>query len=205
MDAPLRKGLVELRPMESADFLPLLYRHSKSKETGSRIRSQYEKEFKERSDAVGTLGLYCCEEVVGGITFSHRPFPYEPEFFSARLDTVLTVPKFRGMGLGRILMSGLFLHSVETLGDKLHRYSTVALHPSVEHFVKDLGFEGLEESDTPLYAIDLGDKDRRDEFESNVRRAYSLSLQSVREQCMVCMHRPWSPVWCRPKEQKRSA
>lgn len=191
--------------MSHEDFLPQLYRHSSSKETGARIKSQYEADLKSEADCVGILGLYCCETFVGGITYAHKPMPYSPGAFSARLDTVLTLPKFRGMGLGKILMSGLFLHSIESLGDSLHRYSTIALHPAVGHFVEQLNFEGLQDSETPLYAIDLAESERRAEFARQARIAHRESMHAVTSRCMTCMKRKWSTPWCRPKDMKRSA
>ena len=205
MEAPSRNGKLELRPMPVDEYLTQLFRHSKTEETGARIHSQFEDDLKAGDPTVGVLGLYSCDELAGGITYGYRPLPHRPEFFSARLDTVLTVAKFRGMGLGSVLMGGLFSHSVETLGDSLRHYSTIAMHPNVGHFVERFGFIGLNHGDTPLYSLCLEEQEARTKFAAAATLAHKKRMQSLRSKCLKCMQYSWSTPWCNPKPIKRSA
>ena len=205
MDSLPRNGKLELAPMPVDEYLTQLFRHSHTEATGARIHSQFEENLKQGDPTVGVLGLYCCGKFAGGITYGHHPLPHRPEFYSARLDTVLTVNGLRGLGLGSFLMAGLFNHSVETLGDKLRHYSTIAMHPNVGHYVKRFGFVGLAHSETPLFSLCLEDEAAREKFFAAATLDFKKRRQSLRSKCLKCMQFSWSTPWCEPKAIKRSA
>ncbi|MFT5286362.1 MAG: hypothetical protein ACI8TQ_002530 [Planctomycetota bacterium] len=174
--------------MPVEEYLTQLFRHSHTEATGARIHSQFEENLREGDPTVGVLGLYCCEQFAGGITYGHRPLPHRPEFYSARLDTVLTVGKYREVGLGSVLMAGLFNHSVLTLGDRLRHYSTIAMHPNVGHYVSRFGFTSLAHGDTPLYSLCLEDAEARDKFYAAATLDYKKRMQSFRSKCLDLLY-----------------
>ena len=199
MSVFVREGSIELRPMPSEEYLTLLFRHSKTDDTGARIRAQFADKLKERDASVGVLGLYCCEELVGGINYGHLESAYHKHEYSGRLDTVLTLPAYRGLGLGAVMMSGLMMHSYEALGDGLKHYSTIALHPAVRAFVGHLDFVRVPGADDNRFAVELSDHEAREDFYRKAKDVHRKALQSLRSKCMTCMRRSWSTPWCRPE------
>jgi hypothetical protein len=104
----LRKGLIEVRPIDPQYFLQLVRRHSFSKETGSRLSSQFEAEIRAEATRIGTLGLYCCEDLCSVLSYAHTELVHRPGHYEARLDVVLTLPHCRGLGLGGLMMAAFF-------------------------------------------------------------------------------------------------
>lgn len=204
MSSFVRAGSIELRRMPSEEYLALLFKHSKTDDTGSRIRAQFAGKLKERDPSVGVLGLYCCDELVGGINYGHVESAYHKHEYSGRLDTVLTLPPYRGLGLGAVMMSGLMVHSYEALGDGLKHYSTIALHPAVRAFVDHLDFVQVPGADDYRYALDLPDHESRETFYTKAKQVHTKSLQAIRSKCMTCMRRTWSTPWCRPDAKAKA-
>lgn len=191
----MRKGVIEVRPVDPQEFLKLVRRHSFSEETGSRLSSQFESEIRAESGRVGTLGLYCCENLNAVLSYAHTELVHHPGAYEARLDVVLTLPHCRGLGLGSLMMSAFFQHSIEVLGDGLAHCSTIALHPSVVQYVTRLGFHNLGEGQAPLYSMSI-DSENRPEFEAAVRLDYQRRMRVLRQDCGQCMMRSYTKPWC---------
>jgi len=195
--ATSRKGELEFGPIDPAEFMQLVRKHSFSEETGSNLSSQYEAELSNSAERVGVLGFHSCGRLVGAISYAHTELPFRPSFYEARLDVVVTLPHCRGLGIGALLMSGLFLHSIEELGERLVHYSTIALHPSVVKFVSHFGFSGISEWQAPLYSLEI-DEGNRSAFAAGAREEYDKRLRRLKLQCIKCMHKSWSTPWCVP-------
>lgn len=191
--------------MPSEEYLALLFRYSKTEDTGARIRAQFADKLKDDDPAVGVLGLYCCGELAGGIDYGLLESNYKPGEYTGRLDTVLTLPKFRGMGLGKVMMSGLMMHSYSALGDGLKHYSTIALHPAVRVFADHMGFSHIEGADDQRYGLDLPDHESREVFFNKAKRMNTKSLQVLRSKCVTCMRNRWSTPWCYPEFKSRAS
>lgn len=193
-----REAKIALQPMSSEVYLSLLFKHSKTDDTGARIRAHFESNLKDQDPAVGVLGLYGCGELLGGLNYGLLESAYQKHSYAGRLDTVLTLPAYRGMGLGSVMMSGLMMHSFETLGEGLKHYSTIALHPAVRVFAESMGFERAHGATDNRYGLDLPDHASRTEFYGKAKRIHSKALRAVRSKCLSCMRNTWSTPWCRP-------
>ena len=191
----LRKGIIEIRPVPPQKFLNLVRRFSYSRETGSRLSSQFEPEILAGSERVGTLGLYCCDNLNAVLSYAHTELVHRPGAFEARLDVVLALPHCRGLGLGSLMMSAFFQNAIDALGDRLAHCSTIALHPSVVRHVTRLGFQNLGEGQAPLYSMSVDDQNRSG-FDSAVRLDYRRRLRALRQDCGQCMLRSYAKPWC---------
>ena len=200
----LRKGIIEVQPVDPQEFLKLVRRHSFSKETGSRLSSQFESEIRAGSDRVGTLGLYACQNLNAVLSYAHTELVHRPGAYEARLDVVLTLPHSRGLGLGSLMMSAFFQHSIDVLGEGLAHCSTIALHPSVVQYVTRLGFHDLGEGQAPLYSMSIDDENRAD-FEAAVRLDYQRRMRVLRQDCGVCLMRSYTKPWCVADSEEESA
>lgn len=200
----LRKGVIEVLPVDPQEFLKLVRRHSYSDETGSRLSSQFESEIRAESGRVGTMGVYCCGNLNSVLSYAHTELVHRAGHFEARLDVVLTLPHCRGLGMGALMMAAFFQNSIDALGERLAHCSTIALHPSVVQYVTRLGFTNPGEGQAPLYSMPIH-AENRDEFEAEVRLDYQRRMRALRQDCASCMHRDYTKPWCLPNSEEDAA
>ena len=195
MKRDLRLGQLELVPIDGNEFLVYAYTKGSSDEIGS-IGSQYEESFKNNSEDVEAFGLVACGRMVGVVSNSISIYKDNSNKVAARLDLVITDPDCRGLGIGALLVSSLFLRLVNKYQERLISLTTIAAHPAVLHCVKKIGFKAAKEmSKVPVYSRELSDEDRG-AFLHQVEEEYQDRISRLKLLCIKCQDRrkifaPW--------------
>lgn len=186
---------VKLRPAPAAELLELTAQFGRTKEAGGAIKSQYAKELATGDESVGTLGVYGCGKLLGGMTFGFHRIPTTPDEISARIDVVVTRPEARGVGLAAIVVSSFAVAAADGNYGPTSHISVICQHPSITGIVSEMGFESVDIGSAPLYQIKLEGKPRA----NLLRRGSQLKtvrLARLRAQCRSCPGLGSPRAWC---------
>lgn len=179
-------------------FLKFVNRHGRSDEAGP-ITSQYKDD--PGKHKVGVRGFFACDQLIGLVSFTAIDLRLEPDTIGGRLDVVVVPAKVRGSGIGALLMAHLFDYFIKTYGDRLRSFSTVAVHPAVQAYVKRYGFEDPPPlARAPVYTVHLDDRLRvifSEVADNEIRRR----LYVLRQSCAGCRNRE-GPVWCHGQQKE---
>lgn len=192
-----KKGEVRFEFLESDVLLKFFQKNAKSNNVG-RVTTCAEEELKSDGPRAGGYGIFACDDLIGSISFEITPSKLNPGFFSAKLDLVTVVENVRGMGIGTLLMSSLYLRLGHYFGDRLIHLSTTAVHPSVGHFMTHLGLTTANPMDEgPLYTITFQNLIELKTFMELCEKEVYERITRLRLDCIRCMSftRPLAP-WC---------
>ncbi len=184
---------------DNEEILYFLSRYARSEKHG-RIKSCAEESFKENNSNVGAIGLYACRNLIGVTTYELTPSKLLQGHISGKLDVVATVPGIRGKGLGRLQMANLYLRLSKFYGPAISQLLTTAVHPTVAHFVSQLGFTTPNPNEEgPLYSLTLENFKDLEDFQKKCRAEVYRIISDLRLHCIGCMSivQPKKP-WCRP-------
>ncbi len=191
------KESIHFKEISGERFLKFLNINGKSTEIG-KIKSQYETQLKETHTGVGAFGLVGCNKLFGAISYGINEIKHNPGHFALLLDVVITDLNCRKLGIGSLLMAYLFSEMSLRYDYKISSFSTIAVHPAVDHYMKKLGMKKLQGlHQAPRYNINLLSTNKiSDEFIKKVNLDYSLGLYNLKNTCKLCTVKGLTPKWC---------